>query len=82
MEFQEVSNLCLLDLRTAFDTLDHNILLSKLDLKFGLQDTALQWFDSYLHPRYCIVQVEESYSSSRSLNVSVSQGSMDEPKLF
>ena len=42
MEFQEVTNMCLFALSTAFDTIDHDILLSTLNNKVELQDTTLQ----------------------------------------
>ena len=38
------------DLFKAFDTLDHNVLLSKLDY-YGIKDAALKWFKSYLTNR-------------------------------
>ena len=67
MECQEVSNVCLHDVSIAFDTEDHDILLSTLNMKFELQDIALQCFGSYLLPRHCIVKVGESYLSPRSI---------------
>ena len=50
MEFPEVSNLCLIDLSAAFDTIYHDILLCTHNINFGLQDTVLQCLDNYLHP--------------------------------
>ena len=45
-----------IDLKKAFDTIDHKIILKKLQL-YGLDDKSLKWFTSYLNDRtqYCNV---------------------------
>ena len=82
MEDQHVAALMALDLSAAFDTVDHDILLSVLKSQYGITGHALSWFDSYLRPRKCKVNVGSSYSKEKDLTFSVPQGSCLGPVLY
>ncbi len=49
----EVTGLISVDIRKAFDSIDHKILLRKMQDQFGVQDFELKWFQSYLTKRVC-----------------------------
>ena len=82
MNKQHVTLLVLLDLSAAFDTVDHNVLLSRLHSKFGISGTALEWFRSYLNGRSQRVMVQGNLSQSLNLDFGVPQGSCLRPLLF
>jgi exonuclease III len=78
---KEKTGLCFLDIRKCFDTIDHDILIYKLS-KYGIHDTALSWFKSYLNDRSQIVTLNNKVSSPRSINIGVPQGTILGPILF
>ena len=77
-----ISVLTLLDLSAAFDTMDHDLLLICLRDVFGILDTALAFFWSYLSRRKQIVSVLGRESEPSSLLYGVPQGSVLGPILF
>ena len=70
-----------LDLSKAFDTLNHNILLSKLRY-YGIDERVIKWFRSYLSDRSQYVEIDNVSSSIKSTNTGVPQGSILGPLLF
>ena len=72
----------LLRFSAAFDTVDHNVLLSRLHSKFGISGTALEWFRSYLNGTSQRVMVQGNLSQSLNLDFGVPQGSCLGPLLF
>lgn len=69
------------DLRKAFDTVDHRILLTKLS-NLGVSGAALHWFSSYLTNRKQFVSIDEHNSSLLNIILGVPQGSILGPLLF
>ena len=65
------AGLILLDLSAAFDTLDQNWLLYRLQYEYGIVDTALQWYKSYLIGRKQTVTVKGHQSESTPLRYGV-----------
>ena len=82
MERQECTAVMACNLSAAFDTIHHGVLLEVMSENFGVKNTALSWFDSYLRPRSCKVNIGKSYSSTQSLDFSVPQGSCTGAQLF
>ena len=65
MENQECMAVMACDLSAAFNTIHQGILLEVMSENFSIKDTALSWFNSYLRPRSCKVNIGKSYSSDR-----------------
>ena len=74
--------LVLLDLTAAFDTVDHEILISHLKQWVGIRGVALDWFRSYLADWTFSVNLGDPVSTSAPLWCGVPQGSVLAPLLF
>ena len=77
-----MSILILLDLRAAFDTINHSILLTRLESTFCIHDLVLSFFCSYLQDRTQVVTVKEIKSCPSLLACGVPKGSVFGPILF
>ena len=80
-ENNEYSMGIFLDLAKAFDTVNHSILLHKLNT-YGIRGTQLQWFTSYFENRLQYVTCNNISSNPRVINHGVPQGSNLGPLLF
>ena len=82
MDHQRVTLLVLLDLSSAYDTVNHEVLLRRLEVTFGIADPALQWFRSSLAGRSQRVLPNGTLSENFSLPHGVPQRSCLGPLLF
>ena len=78
----KISVLVLLDLSAAFDTVDHAILLQRLEDRMGISGSALNWFKSYLKDRKDFVEIGNCVSDQMAMTCWVPQGSILGPLLF
>jgi len=78
----DVAGLVLLDLSAAFDTVDHDILLQRLRVTFGINDVAHRWIRSYLSGWTQHVRRGHKKSTLTRLVCGVPQGSVLGPILF
>ncbi|KAJ8245152.1 hypothetical protein GJAV_G00274640, partial [Gymnothorax javanicus] len=82
MDCGRISVVVLLDLSAAFDTIDHHILLHRLENLVGISGLALSWFKSYLSDRCQFVRLNGNSSKYSKVNFGIPQGSVLGPLLF
>ena len=76
------SLLILLDLFSAFDLVNHNILINKLYSKFGFKGLVLEWYKRYLNNRFYYITNNSVKTNLFHLHTGVPQGSVISPLLF
>ena len=70
-----------LDFKNAFDTINHDILINKLEM-YGIRGTAKRWIESYLTDRYQFVEYDTVSPLKRTIMCGVPQGSIPGTLLF
>ena len=81
VESKETTCSVFLDLKKAFDTVDHNILIKKLNY-YGVRGLPLKFLSSYLTNRQQYTVVHQAESSVKSVSCGVPQSSTLGPLLF
>ena len=81
MDSKKLTVVVFLDLKKAFDTVDHALLLTKLR-NYGIRGDEHSWFTSYLRDRTQSVSLENVTSDSMDISYGVPQGSILGPLLF
>ncbi|CAB4005710.1 Hypothetical predicted protein [Paramuricea clavata] len=76
MDNGQLSGVVFLDIRKAFDSIDHTILLQKMNDQFGIKNVELDWFKSYLTNREQACIVNGAMSSPKTIVCGVPQGSI------
>ena len=74
-EEKQLTAVCMLDMSAAFDVVDHDILLRKLQF-YGFENHSLQWMSSYLRARTQSVCIDGSMSPPLEVTTGVPQGSI------
>ena len=82
MDKGKINGIVFLDIRKAFDSINHKILLRKLKNQFGIHDIELKWFESYLTNREQVCLENGHTSLPKKIRCGVPQGSILGPLLF
>ena len=71
----KITGVCSLDIKQCFDTINHDILLRKMEF-YGLQPSGILWFQSYLQERTQVVSCHNELSDGASISIGIPQGSV------
>ena len=82
MDKKQGTTLVLVDFSATFDTINHDILIRRLRLRYGFVGKALDWIISYLQERTQRIVIGGQSSSTTTLTAGVPQGSVLGPLLF
>ena len=82
MDNGELNGVVFLDIRKAFDSINHKILLQKMEKQFGVSNAALRWFKSYLTDREQSCFVNGTMSTPKKVLCGAPRGSILGPLLF
>ena len=82
MDNGKVTLLGLLDLSAAFDTVDHDILMKRLNVSYGIGGCVLKWLESFVRGRTQTVAFNDKQAPMTYLEYGVPQGSVLGPLLF
>ena len=82
MDNDKICILILLDLSAAFDTRDHQILLTRLQHSLGISGSALSWFSTYLCNIIHAITINSLQSQHTTVHFGVPQVSVLGPVLF
>ena len=82
MDSKKGTILVMIDLSSAFDIIDHSILISSLELRYGITPVVLEWFRSYLYGRVQRMNIDDSFLPPHLLTTGVPQESVLGPLLF
>ena len=81
MNDRKLTGAIFLDLKKAFDTINHSLLINKLK-QCGISGSCLKWFISYLSNRSQAVNISSTMSDFKDVNIGIPQGSILGPLLF